>query len=683
ATDLFAFQGSQTKLSSKLQLPSLISEWPTLPPDPLEASVGAPHLGISVDPSGESNDGADETSINSLLVISDDEGHLHCFLDGSFPLGTINLGSDLCAKSLFKDPKRPAFFAHLSTTPDSIAGTFLEPTVADIPLLGERHPRDLAKLSSTARELTWYTMRVIKEMHTTWFGSEAFSGARDIGPKWIQALEAKQKDQYGQKEPNAVLDLTALLVTERGSESLLDFLGSGDQMSERGIQKWESTMTEALVKLRDYSEKRIAPACQRLHLVLEELQGWSQLPQFAFFELSLNEINECLDLTRRTIILASWLAAAARRELSRFREFISWLRFETSVANSSNDTPHPRHDILEVNNYFVSGLSPSSIDKWFTGPIPHLSSEDLGLPEHNDSVLSAVSIAYAAAAGSSLNDVKDSPRDLEDLDRNIDALVKLLAARCGQFFHRAAGAACRSAKILGPNPVTRPRPQGSEQPQSFKVQERSVISSKVRPILNAHATTLKCLRLAGTFSTYPQDYFWTKPDCVSQVCFNEALESPFEVGIVLLELSLPEGEDERVDLDLLEAHFLDDESVVIVHRDQDEQASVALFNYSELRYEPIKASYVSVPTREDLMLEVMKEWKQRKLSPVQVVLKQSRRLISCKSGDVAIALNGRQGRRVACVLDNKGTTLESFDLEGEADEMESEADGDVSVEAGE
>lgn len=90
-----------------------------------------------------------------------------------------------------------------------------------------------------------------------------------------------------------MLDLTCLLLTGRASEALSDFLGSSDQMSERvfttrcsnsppltsrqGIQKWESSVTEAIVKLRDFSEKRVAPACQRLHLILEEVMGWSQL----------------------------------------------------------------------------------------------------------------------------------------------------------------------------------------------------------------------------------------------------------------------------------------------------------------------------------------------------------------------------------------------------------------------
>jgi hypothetical protein len=36
-----------------------------------------------------------------------------------------------------------------------------------------------------------------------------------------------------EEEPDPILDLTCLLVTGRASESLVDFLGSGEQMSER------------------------------------------------------------------------------------------------------------------------------------------------------------------------------------------------------------------------------------------------------------------------------------------------------------------------------------------------------------------------------------------------------------------------------------------------------------------
>ena len=36
-------------------------------------------------------------------------------------------------------------------------------------------------------------------------------------------------------------------------------------------------MTDALVKLRDYAEKRIALASQRLHIILTEAKGWAKL----------------------------------------------------------------------------------------------------------------------------------------------------------------------------------------------------------------------------------------------------------------------------------------------------------------------------------------------------------------------------------------------------------------------
>jgi len=36
--------------------------------------------------------------------------------------------------------------------------------------------------------------------------------------------------------------------------------------------------------------------------------------------------------------------------------------------------------LLEVNNYFISGLLASSIDKWFSGPVPQFQPADLGVP---------------------------------------------------------------------------------------------------------------------------------------------------------------------------------------------------------------------------------------------------------------------------------------------------------------
>jgi anaphase-promoting complex subunit 4 len=57
---------------------------------------------------------------------------------------------------------------------------------------------------------------------------------------------------------------------------------------------------------------------------------------------------------------------------------------ESIISNTNiENTPSPRHDILEVNNYLMSGLLVSSIDKWFMGPVPRFSPRDLGVPGDN------------------------------------------------------------------------------------------------------------------------------------------------------------------------------------------------------------------------------------------------------------------------------------------------------------
>ncbi|GLB36171.1 putative DEAD-domain-containing protein [Lyophyllum shimeji] len=636
ATDLFAFQGSHTKPTSKPQLPKVISEWPALSPDPLAASISPPLQ--SAESIGGPRDDVDEPNVDSMLAVTDDQGYLHGFLDGSFPIGKIFIGSKLSVGSLSKVPEQPVFLAHLSTIQEStFVATSLMPATINIQLLGQRSPRDMAKLASTARELLWYSIRVVKEMHTTWFGSEAFSGARDLGPKWIQALEAKQKEQFGQDEPNAILDLTTLLVTGRASDSLLDFLGSGDQLSERGIQKWESTMTEALVKLRDYSEKRIAPACQRLHLVLEEIQGWAQLPRFAFYELSLPDIKVCIDLTGRTIILAAWLAAIARRELARFREFINWLRFETSAANPANDNaPHPRHDILEVNNYFISGLSTSAIDQWFTGPVPDFTLQDLGVPGGDNSILAVLKRARAVAKDPAemawKSNLQLSQRDPDQLDKNLDALINELASRCKRIFDHAAPAASRSATTSSNSEIAAvlaSRTRVASSLSSFFVRERIISPDKASPLYRVK-TFPQALQMGESlqYLAAPIQLEQTALLCIAQLRFNnEALGVPPEVGIVLLEPFPPVGDEEApVVLDLLESDFFDDESLVIVYRyrGRREPANIAIVNYNDLGYQSMQSdNYVNLATREDLMLEAVERWKQGDLSSTRTPLRRS------------------------------------------------------------
>jgi anaphase-promoting complex subunit 4 len=199
ATDLFAFQGSQTRSTPKSSLPDVIKGWPTLHSDPLAASM-SPSLNrrTRVTVPGPMDE-VDDLNVNSILAVTDDVGHIHSFLDGSYPLGIISLGSELSIPSLFKHPSLPTFFAHPQISVDNTTVTNLQPVTIVIPLLDQRQVRSFARLSSTARELVWYTIRVVKDMLAVWFGSDTLSGARELGPKWIRALETKQQDQFGRE----------------------------------------------------------------------------------------------------------------------------------------------------------------------------------------------------------------------------------------------------------------------------------------------------------------------------------------------------------------------------------------------------------------------------------------------------------------------------------------------------
>lgn len=198
ATDIFAFQGTQTRAALKSPTPAVINDWPSLPPDPSLASLCPPVL---TDKQGKT---AKETPVNlsaedenSLLVIGDDNGMLHCFLDGSYYLGPINTLPSTVPTAVFKNPKQPLFLLHPQPLAYDLLSTTFAPLSVDLPLLASHRIRDFARISSASRELMWYIMRVIEELREVWFGSGSMTGAREAGPKWIQLLETRLHDKFG------------------------------------------------------------------------------------------------------------------------------------------------------------------------------------------------------------------------------------------------------------------------------------------------------------------------------------------------------------------------------------------------------------------------------------------------------------------------------------------------------
>lgn len=193
ATDLFAFEGLKKRPSANTGFPEVIAKWPTLPPDLVSASMKPTDAPRYRQGGEESLDEADDRNTNSILCAGDDMGNIHCFLDGSFPLGTLLFNTNFPIASLYKKPDEPTFSINIRTAE---TGTSLAPTIVDMTLLKGRNVRNVARTSSTARELTWYIMRCVKEMQKFWYGQDSQGSARTMGPKWVEALEKKQT-QFG------------------------------------------------------------------------------------------------------------------------------------------------------------------------------------------------------------------------------------------------------------------------------------------------------------------------------------------------------------------------------------------------------------------------------------------------------------------------------------------------------
>ncbi|KAJ4484101.1 anaphase-promoting complex, cyclosome, subunit 4-domain-containing protein [Lentinula lateritia] len=667
ATDLFAFQGSQTTARRVASVPDVIELWPTLHPDPVSASINVPDTNRTAE--NGIMDEVDDANLDSILAVADRSGRLLCFLDGTYPLGSLKLGdSNTTIASLFKNPKSPVLLAH--PIHDGVF-TDLLPTHVSLSLLQGRKVRDFAKLSTTARELCWYALRVVEEMRAAWIGSDTNTGARDLGPKWIAAYETKQQDDYHVR-PSGILDLTMLLVTDRPSEALGDYLGSGPQMSERGMQKWDSAVTEALVKLRDYSEKRLVPACQRLHLVLGEVRGWASLPTlYSSFEIPSEVVDQCLIMLKQAILLSSWLAAAARREHNRFREFMTWLRYETVLLGPSSETPNStplRHDILEVNQYLMSGLEKSVIDQWFMGPVPTFVPQDLGIPGYNLTVRAALQKAreYLDHRDPSETPITVPPdgfndKPFESIDRNLFALIGAFASSCREVFDRPSAAATRAATISASS--------GSVIEQTTAASQRD----NQTDLLIRDRITVDTLREDGYYVQYLVMHAPSASTSELRSFVNFVRQryghNSSHVEVAVHECCLRRGEEEDVvGVDVLALEFFDDETIVIVYRTDEGEAYIGTLSYRELEYTDFQPEGYVRFSRESLIESVSQGLIAGQLKSGYLPIRQSRGLKGCRSGAVSLAVNGRVGRRVACVLDSKGTTLETFDLEGDEGE---------------
>jgi len=259
-------------------------------------------------------------------------------------------------------------------------------------------------------------------------------------------------------------------------------------------------------------------------------------------------------------------------------------------------------------------------------------------------------------------------KDLSHLDRNLDSLMQELATRCQRIFIEAASATARSAVVLSSG--TPSQAQGTTPLHATDFKDTPIMRER----------TVEDGSQAGTFVQYLA--FQTPRDgdrsylCLARMRHGlQPVTSPLQLSVAVVECCVAggEGNDKMVPFDILDMDFFDENVLIVVYRVEGRygSASIATVGYSDLIYETMELGKdVNDFAREALMLEVFQQLKDARRSSVPAPIIQSRTLAGCKEGKAFLAVNGRAGRRVACVLDGSGCVLEILDIEGEEEEAE-------------
>jgi anaphase-promoting complex subunit 4 len=193
-------------------------------------------------------------NLESLLIISDNWGYVHYYMDGWYSLGSWYAGIGCSTTSVYQKPMpdydpdvdpTPGAVLHLyaeaqvnvgSSLPTAAAQTNINASTLTLPLLHASQTRALARTSTTIRSLLMYAVKTVKEMRDSWLGlsdgKEVREGASGLGEKWLKHLEGMQA-AHGDGSGDALFDLTALLLTGRAPHSLREFFSSGGRLSER------------------------------------------------------------------------------------------------------------------------------------------------------------------------------------------------------------------------------------------------------------------------------------------------------------------------------------------------------------------------------------------------------------------------------------------------------------------
>ncbi|GAA6047339.1 hypothetical protein JCM3770_001895 [Rhodotorula araucariae] len=427
-----------------LNMQDAAARFPTLLPparagDDGTTEAGDPKVRATLRAWGGDGNEADET----VLCVGDEDGGMHLYLGGSVYLGSVAAGARLVGTTVLPSPSATtaSFALHLSSASAPLSVLHLS-----LPL-----PPSLSAVlrqSTALRAHLQYAFDALQDARGLW------DEARRIGKGWLQRI-ADVSRPHGVTTPPAT-QLHLLLVTGRPTRALHDFLAS--KMNERGLVKWEGAMALALERLRRVGWMSVAPAMERVVLLLREVDAWAQWPdKFAPYAFAREDVLRATELAKEAIRVSARLQREVEEEERCFKQFSIWLRYEldkVAAQEGAEVRPLAAFLPLPVSSYIQHRLAPTAATL-----APFLAFGLASAPLKGNKEIEAVE-AWAAALPVGTRALRDAERGLgagmgaedgDDTDgARLDSLLRRMAEELQGQIDADELASAASARPLPP-----------------------------------------------------------------------------------------------------------------------------------------------------------------------------------------------------------------------------------------
>ncbi|WRT70155.1 uncharacterized protein IL334_007149 [Kwoniella shivajii] len=504
-------------------------------------------------------------------------------------------------------------------------------------------------------------------------------------------------------------DLFRFLMTGRSGVAVNEWLGS--RLTGRTITKWDQTMDTSFRTIQNLINESISPALQRLILLLEEIRGWSRTPKYQTqLHLKEAEIGKAIDTVLGFAKLVERMRRDAEHEMAATAEFMKWLKYEIARAAShdptSDDLPSPTHDLKLVWSFMINGFVHSSFHKHFPyllvrPPKDFLPDDHVLYPRQ--SVKPLLETLEETGSALKIGDRRDigtpSTRANGSMDDSTTSGSMSMSISIDDDHHLDSDGGgddgdITPTQVISDDDISRASSPDTVERKTFPPEEQEIQRTlDQEPWVWANSLTRALEGLIksaigeiGGKEEPKQDGLLRDKRIVEDMRW-EALIRPETRQLWILSSSSSQTRisaftlfDSEQSTTCLAMQFFDDEEIVLLLESEDGRYLVTI------RYSDAVNVMVQIPRDDERTLGEMVDTYQSTLKSFSAIpINRSRYLgptpqYEEQEGKAEIALNGRKGRRLGCVLDEGGKEVSVWDLDVDEDEEDENGEGDEEME---